>query len=125
VRRLAETTPRKRITLHLKLSTYYPANTLSLFQYFLRFPDTLVSVAHFRPEVLKRIRATREEEIKKLKKVSDEEAAEERKEKQDKEKREKRDKMLAGLGAEEQRKFLEREREKDLRKTQKKRTMKG
>jgi hypothetical protein len=123
--RLAETTPRKRITLHLKLNSYYPANTLSLFQIFLRLPDTLVSVAHFRPEVLKRIKITREDEIRKLQKVKDEEEAVERKEKQDKEKKEKREVMLKGLSASEQRKFLEKEREKEGKRLQKKRTMKG
>jgi hypothetical protein len=111
--------------LHLKLSSYYPASTLKLFTYFLRLPDILVKQAHFRPEVLKRIKQTREEEIKKIKKVGEEEEAEQRKEKQDREKKEKRDKMLGGLGAEEQKKFLDRERDKEMRKAQKRRTMRA
>lgn len=122
---LNETTPHKRITLQMKLSSYYPANTLKLFTYFLRMPDVLVQQAHFRPEVMKRIRATRDEEIKKLKKASEDEEAEARKERLDREKKDKRDKTLEGLSATEQKKFLEREREKEMRKSQKKRTMRG
>jgi hypothetical protein len=98
---------------------------LKLFTYFLRLPDILVKQAHFRPEVMKRVRATREEEIKKIKKISEEEEAEARKEKADREKKEKRDATLKGLSAEEQRKFLEKEREKELRKSQKRRTMRA
>jgi hypothetical protein len=74
---------------------------------------------------LKRIRQTREDEIKKIRKVSDEEEAEARKERQDKEKKEKRDKTLAGLSAAEQKKFLDKERDKDLKRSQKKRTMRA
>ncbi|KIW04486.1 uncharacterized protein PV09_04245 [Verruconis gallopava] len=120
-----ETLPRKRVTLQLKLSSYYPANTLSLFQYFLRLPDILVSQCHFRPEVMKRVKGIREDEIRKIKKASEEEEAEVRKEKADREKKEKRDKTLAALSAEEQRKFLEKEREKEQRRAQKKRTMRA
>jgi hypothetical protein len=94
--------------------------TLPLFRTFLRLPDTLVSGARFRPEVTRRIRATREDEIRKIKKVDDDEKAEERRGKADKERKEKRDKMLNGMSAEEQRKFLEKERATEMRRSQKK-----
>jgi hypothetical protein len=125
--RLNETTPRKRITLSIRLpsseETYN--STVPLFQYFLRLPDFLTTNARFRPEVTRRIRATREDEIRKIKKVDDDEKAEERKLQADKEKKEKRDLLLKKMSADEQRKFLEREREKEQRKSQKKRTQRA
>ena len=101
------------------------AATLPLFTYFLRLPDTLVNTAHFRPEVGRKIRATREDEIKKLKKVDTEEKAEERRLEEGKKKKEERERKLKGLSAEEQRKFLERERERGNRKMGKKMTVRG
>ncbi|MCJ1255744.1 hypothetical protein MMC24_003561 [Lignoscripta atroalba] len=127
--KLNETIPRKRLSLSLRLpsstssSAYAP--TLPIFSLFLRLPDTLVSSAHFRPEVLKRIRATREDEIRKLKKVSEDEKAEERKLEGDRKKKAERESRLKGMGAEEQRKFLEKERERDQRKQGKKMTKKA
>ena len=127
--RLNETIPRKRVVLSLSLpssssqSAY--VNTISLFSYFLRLPDSLVSSAHYRPEILRRIKATREEEIRKLRKVDDDEKAEERKLETDKKKKEERDRKLKGLSADEQRKFLDKEREKEQRKMSKKRTVKA
>jgi hypothetical protein len=126
-RRLQETTPKKRITISLRV----PSNskdyisTLPIFTYFLRLPDYLVQNARFRPEAIRKIRQTREEEIKRIKKADDEEKAEERKLKGDKEKKEKRDALLNALSGEEQKKFLDKEREKELRRSQKKRTMRG
>jgi len=120
---LNETVPRTRITLSVKLSSN--PTTEKLFAYFLRLPDILVSQAHFRPEVMKKIRGTREEEIRKIKKVDEAEKAEERKLEADKAKKELRESKLKGMSAEEQRKFLEKEREKDLRRSQKKTTVKG
>lgn len=124
--RLDETIPRKRISLttHLPSNDSY-TNTLPLFTTFLRLPDFLVANAHFRPEVLRRVRQTREEEIRKIVRVEETEKAEERKLMGDKQKKEARDKLLGRLSAEEQRKYLEKERERDMRKGQKKRTMKG
>ena len=127
--RLNETIPRKRVTLTLKLpsSNSQSAYTTSipLFNYFLRVPDQLASSAHFRPEVLRRIKATRDEEIRKLRKQEDEEKAEERKLEADRKKKTERDAKLKGLSAEEQRKYLDKEREKEQRKQQKKMTKKG
>lgn len=124
--RLNDVLPRKRLSLSIKLPTSdsYSA-TLPLFKLFLRLPDQLAQLAHYRPEALRRVRATREEEIKKIKTKFETEAATERKEKADKEKKEERDKKLRGLSADEQRKALERERAQDLRKGQKRRTMRA
>lgn len=126
-KKLDDTVPRKRINLSMKLhspSTPYDA-TLPLFQYFLRLPDLLVTSARFRPEALRRIKATRDEQIAKIRKVDDEEKAEERKLAGDKLKREKRDAMLSRMSADEQRKYLEKERERDTKKKQKRQTVKA
>ena len=80
---------------------------------------------HFRPEVQRRLKATREAEISKVKKLDDEEKAEARKTSADKKKKEERDKLLKGMNADQQRKFLEKEREKERRKGEKRRTMKA
>jgi septal ring factor EnvC (AmiA/AmiB activator) len=121
---LNETIPKKRISLSINLDSS-PESKAALFSYFLRLPDKLVSSAHFRPEVLRKVRQTREEESRKLRKADEDEKAEERTLKRDKDKKEKREAMLNALSADEQRKFLDREREKDIRKGQKKMTKKG
>lgn len=122
--RLDETAPRKRLSLSIRLpSSFTP--TLPLFTHFLRLPDTLVSQAHFRPEVQRKLRATREEEIRKLKKVGEGEKAEERRLEGEKRKKETRDARLKGMSADEQRKFLEKEREKGTRKQEKKMSRKA
>ncbi|KAL5414976.1 hypothetical protein PMIN06_003410 [Paraphaeosphaeria minitans] len=126
-KRLDDTVPRKRINLSLKLksaSTPYES-TLPLFQYFIRLPDFLASKAHFRPEALRRIKATREEQIGKIRRIDDEEKAEERKLASDKLKREQRDAKLGRMTADEQRKYLDKERERDAKKRTKKQTVKG
>ncbi|KAL8655451.1 MAG: hypothetical protein Q9226_003044 [Calogaya cf. arnoldii] len=127
--KLNEATPRKRVILSLRLpssthpSAYEP--TMPIFEYFLKMPDTLVAVAHFRGEVTRKIRATREEESRKLKKADEDEKAEERRLEAEKKKKEIRDTRLKGLSAEEQRKFLEREREKGQKKQEKKMSRKA
>lgn len=88
-------------------------------------PDHLVSAAHFRPEALRRIKQTRDEQIAKIRKLDEEEKAEERKLAADKLKKEQRDAKLGRLSAEEQRKFLDKEREKQARKGMKKSTVKA
>jgi len=127
--RLNDTVPKKRITLSVKLpaSTTPTAHaaTIPIFTHFLALPDLLVSSAHFRPEVTRRIRATRDEEIRKLKRVDEDEKAEERKLEGDRKKKDIRDSRLKGMSAEEQRKFLEKEREKENRKTNKKMSKKA
>jgi hypothetical protein len=101
------------------------APCLDLYSYFLRLTDQLVAQAHFRPEVLRKIRATRDEEIRRLKKFDDEEKAEERKLETDKKKKAERDAKLKVLSADEQRKFLEKEREREQRKNTKKMSKKA
>ena len=127
--RLDETIPHKRVSLTLRLPSSDAAdayaNSLPLFNYYLRLPDILVSFGKLRPEIVRKIRATREEEIRKLKKIDDEDKAEERKAEADRKKKEVRDAKLKSLSADEQRKFLDKEREKDQRKSQKKMSRKG
>lgn len=122
--RIEETNPRKRIQLSLTLpssSSGYSA-TIPLFTQFLRMADKLVASAHFRGEVMRKIRNTREEEIKKLRRADEAEKAEERKFAAEKLKKEERERLLRGMSADEQRKYLEREREKENRRSTKKST---
>ncbi|KAH6644232.1 hypothetical protein C7974DRAFT_325667 [Boeremia exigua] len=120
---LDDTKPRKRINLSLKLTT--STTTIPIFTAFLRLPDHLASTAHYRPEALRRIRQTRDDQIAKIRKLDEEEKAEERKLAADKLKKEQRDAKLGRLSADEQRKFLEREREKKSKKGMKRSTVKA
>jgi len=116
---------KKRVTLRINIpSDTVPATLPKLLQAFIRLVDHLAAVAHFRPEVLRKVRAVREEEAKKLQKQADEEKAEERQLKRDEDKKLEREKKLRGMSAEEQKKFLEREREKESRKAMKRQTKK-
>jgi len=124
--RLDETIPKKRLYLSTRLPSsgdYSPL--LPLFQYFLRLTDTLVAGAHFRPEVLRKVRTTRDDAIKKLQKADDEEKAEERQLEREKAKKVKRDLELKGLDAKAQKKYLEKEKEREMKKMQKKQTQRG
>jgi Protein of unknown function (DUF1682) len=124
--KLEEAAPRKRLYLSTKvLSDSDYSTTLPLFQTFLRLPDHLAQNAHFRPEVLRKMNQTRENEVKKLKRVSDEEAEEERKRLAEKVKKEDRDRKMRGMTAEEQRKFLEKESDRKRKKDEKRMTRKG
>ena len=119
--RLDDLIPQKRIYLSTKLNP--AASTASaIFQYFLRLPDILVSTGHFRPEAMRKIKATREEETRKIRKVDEKAAEEERREKGDKLKKDERERKLKGMSAEEQRKFLDKERETEKKRAEKKRT---
>ncbi|KAL0931903.1 DUF1682 domain protein [Colletotrichum truncatum] len=123
---LEETTPRKRIFLRYRL----PSNNnydslLPLFQYFVRIPDALVSGAHFRPEVLRKVRSVRDESIAQIKKAAEAEKAEERALEREKQKKAKRDAELGALDAKAQKKYLEKEREREQKKSMKKQTMRG
>ncbi|KEF60209.1 uncharacterized protein A1O9_05059 [Exophiala aquamarina CBS 119918] len=123
---LKETIPKKRIELGLKIPSdgnYLP--TLPLFQAFLRLPDFVVGTGKLRPEVARKINATRETEKSKLKKISDKEAEEERLRTLEKMKKDERDRKMKGMSAEEQRKFLDRENEKQRKKQEKKMTRRG
>ncbi|KAF2792971.1 DUF1682-domain-containing protein [Melanomma pulvis-pyrius CBS 109.77] len=126
-KKLDDTIPRKRINLSIKLDTSGNAfaSTIPLFQYFLRMPDHLVSAGHFRAEAMRRIKQTREDQIAKIRRLDDDEKAEERKLQGDKAKKEKRDQMLGRMNADEQRKYLEKERERDTKRREKKKTVKA
>ncbi|KAF3936188.1 hypothetical protein ABW19_dt0203128 [Dactylella cylindrospora] len=109
---------KKRLVLALNIES--KENTTPILEYFLRLPDLLVANAHFRPEVIRKVRAIRDEEKRKLERIEEEKKAEERQEKRDEKKKQERDAKLRGLSAEEQKKFLEKEREKELKKAAKK-----
>lgn len=119
---LEQTAPKKRISLKISL----PSDEKSaaaipvLLSAFIRLVDHLVATAHFRPEVLRKVKSVREDEIRKLQKVADEEKSEERMLKRDEEKKSERDRKLRGMTADEQKKFLEKEREKEGKRAMKK-----
>ncbi|KAK5136689.1 hypothetical protein LTR08_002342 [Meristemomyces frigidus] len=122
-KKLNDTNPQKRISLSMRLnpSNSNPPTSTTLFAAFLRLPDHLVSTAHFRPEALRKIKATRDDEVRKIRRVDEDAVAEERKTVGDRVKREERERKLARMSDVEQRKFLEREKEKEQRKAGKKR----
>ncbi|KAJ5855981.1 uncharacterized protein N7529_009925 [Penicillium soppii] len=125
--KIEETTPKKRIELSANLASSAAGynSTLPLFNQFLRLSDKLVASAHFRAEVIRKVRNVREEEIKKLRRVEEEEKAEERRIAAEKIKKEERERLLRGMSADEQRKFLDREAQKDQRRNMKRSTRKG
>lgn len=123
---LDETTSKKRLYLALKIpSNGDYTSTLPLFAAFLRMPDYLAQHARFRPEVRKKVDATREVEIKKLKKVAETEQEEERRKAAEKLKKDERDRKMKGMSAEEQRKYLEKEKERERKRDQKRITRRG
>ncbi|KAK4650183.1 hypothetical protein QC762_705070 [Podospora pseudocomata] len=120
---LDETVPRKRIFLRYSLpSNNDYTNLVPIFQYFLRISDQLAKSAHFRPEVVKKVKAVREAMIKKIQKAEEEEKAEERAIEKEKARKAKRDAELNALDAKGQKKYLEKERERELKKGTKKMT---
>lgn len=125
-RTLDETNPRKRLFLRYRLPSNNDYGALvSLLSYFVRMPDRLVQAAQFRPEVMKKVRATRDAMIAQIKKADQEERNEERISEKEKTRKAKRDAELKGLDAKAQKKYLEKEKEKELRRGQKKMTMRG
>ena len=126
--RIDETAPKKRLILSLRLQTptaKHPPTTIPLFSAFLRLPDHLASAAHFRPEVMRKIRAIREQEQSKLKKISDAEAEADRRLATEKLKKEERERKMRGMTAEEQRKFLDKEANRDRKRSEKRMTRRG
>ncbi|KAH8594867.1 hypothetical protein B0O99DRAFT_623808 [Bisporella sp. PMI_857] len=123
--KLDDTVPKKRLYLSCKVPSGDYSKVLPLFEYFIRLADVLVQSAHFRPEVTRKVKATRDNAIKQLQKVSEDEKAEERALEREKLKKQKRDNDLKGLDAKAQKKYLEKEKEKEIRKSQKKMTQKG
>jgi hypothetical protein len=125
--RLDETVPKKRINLSIKLASSPSEyeSTEPLFSYFLRLPDILVSSGKFRPEAMRRVKQTREEQIAKIRKVDEDEKQEERRLNTDKKKKLERDAMLSRMTADEQRKYLDKERERNAKRSQKRQTVKA
>ncbi|CAG8876995.1 unnamed protein product [Penicillium nalgiovense] len=125
--KIDETIPKKRIQLSANLASSPSGytSTLPLFNQFLCLSDKLVASAHFRGEVMRKVRNIREEEIKRLRRVDEEEKAEERRIAAEKIKKDERERILRGLSADEQRKFLDRETQKGQRRQAKKSTRKG
>ncbi|PBP26686.1 hypothetical protein BUE80_DR002352 [Diplocarpon rosae] len=123
--RLEDTAPKKRIYLSVRTPSKEFAAVLPIFQYFIRITDVLVQSAHFRPEVLRKVRITREDTIRKLQKADEEEKAEERNIEREKAKKLKRDLELKALDAKGQKKYLEKEKEKEMRRSQKRMTSKA
>ncbi|KAG5917061.1 hypothetical protein E4U42_007394 [Claviceps africana] len=126
--KLDDTTPRKRLFLKYRLPSGGDDNygdVIPIFEHLLRLPDFLVQHARFRPEVLRKVRATREAMIAQIKKMADEEKSEDRQWEKERAKKAKRDAELKGLDAKAQKKYLEKEKEKELRRSQKKLTMRG
>lgn len=125
-RTLDEATPRKRLFLRYRLPLDGDYSTLiPLLSCFLRLPDRLVQSAHFRPEVLKKVRATREAVTAQIRKAAEEERNEERMLEKEKARKAKREAELKALDAKAQKKYLEKEKEKEQRKNQKRLTMRG
>ncbi|KAI1477342.1 DUF1682-domain-containing protein [Daldinia eschscholtzii] len=124
--KIDETIPRKRVYLRYRLPPSNNYDDLApLLAYFVRIPDQLASSAHFRPEILRKIRVVRDETIKQIQKAAEEEKAEERQAERDKARKAKRDAELNALDAKAQKKYLEKEREKELRKSSKKQTVRA
>ncbi|KAK9369381.1 hypothetical protein V1509DRAFT_620621 [Lipomyces kononenkoae] len=112
-----EYVPTKRALLSVKIANTPEQEraTTQLLNAFLNTIDFAVAKAHWRPEVARKLKATRDDEIRKLKKIAEEEKAEELAKQRAKEKKEQ--KQVAGkLTAEEQRRAQTKEREKELRK---------
>ena len=124
--RLSEHTPRKRVTLELTLPSSGDHEVLRrLVSAYIRLVDHLVASAHFRPEVLRKIKATRDDETRKLKRAIDEEGKEERELKLAEKKKAERDSKLRNMSAADQKKFLEKEREKERKDAMKKQSRKA
>ncbi len=120
---LNETSARKRIFLKYRLpSNNDYTNLVPIFKHVLRLPDRLVQGARFRPEVLRKVKAARDAAVKQIQKADDESKAEERAQEREKAKRAKRDQELNALDAKAQKKYLEKEREKEMKRGMKKQT---
>jgi hypothetical protein len=121
--RLEDTTPRKRIHLQYRLPSGSDYSSVQpLFGYFLRLADKLAAGARFRPEVLRKVKTVREETIAQLEKKAREEGEADRELARDRARKDKRDKELAALDAKGQKKYLEKEKDKEMKKAMKRST---
>ncbi|KAH6693705.1 hypothetical protein F5X68DRAFT_199562 [Plectosphaerella plurivora] len=117
---------RKRVFLRYGLPSNNDYSKLTpLFDYAVRLPDTLVSVGKLRPEITRKLNKVRDEQSSQLRKEADALVAEERAAERERAKKAKRDQELASLDAKAQKKFLDKEREKEQKKMAKKQTMRG
>jgi hypothetical protein len=124
--RISETVARKRIYLKYRMpSSNNYDNLVPLFTVFVRLADQLAVSAQFRPEVLRKVKAVRDETIRQIQKVAEDEKNEERTLEREKVKKAKRDAELNALDAKGQKKYLDKEKEKQLRKANKRQTMRG
>ena len=87
--------------------------------------DQLVKTARFRPQVTSRLKQLRENTINQIKKTVEQEKAEEHNVDRERAKKHKRDQKLAALDAKGQRKYLEKEREREAKKMMKKTTVRA
>ncbi|KAK9465737.1 hypothetical protein V1512DRAFT_265269 [Lipomyces arxii] len=124
-RTVEEFVPSKRGLLSLTMARTADehAATSRLVSSFLNTIDVAVAKAHWRSEVMRKLKATRDEEVRKLQKIADDEKAEEIANARAKEKKEQK-KGLAGLSAEDQKKASAKEREKEIRRMRGKQTRK-
>ncbi|KAK9236034.1 hypothetical protein V1525DRAFT_346976 [Lipomyces kononenkoae] len=121
-----EYVPKKRALLSVKIANTPEQEqaTVQLVNAFLNTVDLAVAKAHWRPEVSRKLKATRDDEIRKLKKIADEEKAEELAKQRAKEKKEQKQE-IGKLTAEEQRKAQTKEREKEIRRQRTKQVRKA
>ncbi|KAK9247699.1 hypothetical protein V1506DRAFT_531162 [Lipomyces tetrasporus] len=121
-----EYVPTKRALLSIKIakSPEEEQATAQLLNAFLNTIDVAVAKAHWRPEVSRKLKATRDDEIRKLKKIADDEKAEELAKQRAKDKKEQKQ-GISKLSAEEQRKAQAKEREKELKRLRSKQVRKA
>lgn len=106
---------RKTITFCVQLpSLRHPDNVLSIVTQCIAFVDTLVNRAHWRSNIIQKIKAARDEANRKLKKLDEEKLAKILKKKAEKDKQEKE--RIRKLSSQEQKKYLEKERERKYKK---------
>jgi len=112
-----EAAARKRLYLRYSIppgNDY--TNLVPLFEQFIRLPDFLVEKAHLRPEVQRKLKGVRDTVLEIMKRDELMEKADERAGEREKAKKAKRDAELKALDAKAQKKYLDKEREKELRK---------
>lgn len=121
--KIEDTLPRPRLILSLNFpkSNEDVEASIELIQASINFIDDSVTKTHVRPEVFKKIKATRETELKKVQKALDEIKAEELAKKKAEEKRTQRNK-ISKLSPAEQKRIEQKEREKEMRKLRHKQT---
>ena len=98
---------------------------MPIFAYFLSLADLLARQAHFRPNVTRTLREVRDRQVNRIRKEAEDEKQEGRAVEREKAKKAKRDAELAALDAKQQKRYLEKEREKEMRKMSKRSTTRG